>query len=818
MRYAVRVLILFFFTFLFELVFSQGKTAIQYVLKADSAFITGSYREAVSLYSKVFLLDGVLDPTKFHSSIRLAECYKFLGEYKLAMSQYEKSYQYCNNIEDFDICLINNSELFCMVGQFDDAENLLNQIEGWAESENLPGERRQLAQNRENYIFLMRDIHKANIMLRKHDLSRAEQLLISIKEYSSEKNSHIILQNLGYVQIEMKKYQDSYDNLLKATSLMDSLSLNNTTSYYESLGNLAIAEALLASNKPDSAKYYSSAINHIDRVVKWFDPQTAGSINNDYIIALRKKAEILLLMGNKKEAEKTFRLYFTIERNHVLSVFFDMTEQNRLDFWKKEKPLISEIFRLGETCPDFLLDIALFRRELSLLGGKKANTEDSILLRNKVESRLRLTGKEIRKMLRPDEVAIDFIRYEEHYAALLIPSLSSNKPVRFIHLFNEKELNGFKIGDRRLDVAVKSKNNDKDDKNGIYYNKELAEKIWNPILKSGLISNAGTIYFAPDGMFHMLGIEYLYELVKGSKHVNLHRLTSLSNLADRSSTTNKFDSEKFLAVGNLNYNSLEGYHIVDSIFNHDAYDYLKQFNNGVSKLFRRLRASKEEIEGIHRVYDNAQYSYVASEDVIKESLYNKLYNNIHLATHGYALRISFADTPYILRDSLTEDRSLLASGIALTGANVANTSPYMNDGIISARELCDIDMSNVDFIIVSACQAAQGETSDEGPAGLVRGLKKAGVKSIMASLWEVDDDATSFFMQLFYEELKSRPKFEAFETARKKLQLYERPKRPKMNNGKKIEEIVRDSNGKIEMEKPFNYPYYYNSFILIDIL
>ena len=116
-----------------------------------------------------------------------------------------------------------------------------------------------------------------------------------------------------------------------------------------------------------------------------------------------------------------------------------------------------------------------------------------------------------------------------------------------------------------------------------------------------------------------------------------------------------------------------------------------------------------------------------------------------------------APVPTHLRDSISEDRSLWASGIALTGANVAYRDERCEDGILSARELCDLDLRGLRLVVLSACQSALGKVSDEGPAGLIRGLKKAGAGTIVASLWEVDDLSAATLMADFYRTLREHP-------------------------------------------------------------
>ena len=98
------------------------------------------------------------------------------------------------------------------------------------------------------------------------------------------------------------------------------------------------------------------------------------------------------------------------------------------------------------------------------------------------------------------------------------------------------------------------------------------------------------------------------------------------------------------------------------------------------------------------------------------------------------------------------------TGLLFAGANRAwkntNVIPGIEDGILTADEISQIDLRGTEVVVLSACTTGLGEyNSPEGVFGLQRAFKLAGVKSIVMSLWEVSDEATSRLMQVFYENL-----------------------------------------------------------------
>ena len=85
-----------------------------------------------------------------------------------------------------------------------------------------------------------------------------------------------------------------------------------------------------------------------------------------------------------------------------------------------------------------------------------------------------------------------------------------------------------------------------------------------------------------------------------------------------------------------------------------------------------------------------------------------------------------------------------------------------------------MDLSHIDLLVLSACQSGLGDVAaSEGVFGLQRGFKRAGVKSIVMSLWKVDDKATEILMTEFYKNLsKKETRREALFNAQLSLRTY----------------------------------------------
>jgi len=90
---------------------------------------------------------------------------------------------------------------------------------------------------------------------------------------------------------------------------------------------------------------------------------------------------------------------------------------------------------------------------------------------------------------------------------------------------------------------------------------------------------------------------------------------------------------------------------------------------------------------------------------------------------------------------------MLRSGLVLS--NVDN----QDDNILTALEIAQMDLSDTELIVMSACETGLGDIHyNQGVFGLQKALKTAGAKNIVMSLWKVPDRQTKTFMTTFYKE------------------------------------------------------------------
>ena len=151
------------------------------------------------------------------------------------------------------------------------------------------------------------------------------------------------------------------------------------------------------------------------------------------------------------------------------------------------------------------------------------------------------------------------------------------------------------------------------------------------------------------------------------------------------------------------------------------------------------------------------------------------------------------------------------TGLVLAGAN-RPIDADQDDGRLTDLEISTLDLRNVDLAVLSACDTATGRLSaGDGVLGLQRAFHIAGAKTVVASLWQVDDLSTRELMTEFYHNLwtqhsdKPVSKLHALTDAQRTLLRHYDPKSQTVRRRAKVADSPTDTRVA---------PYHWAAFIL----
>ena len=480
--------------------------------------------------------------------------------------------------------------------------------------------------------------------------------------------------------------------------------------------------------------------------------------------------------------------------------------------------------------------LRVIRSQIYALTEKEMQTIDSLeVIAEKIEKKLlrqcqaygdytknlNISWRDIQGKLTAEDVAIEFLTVltennQKDYVALLLRKEDSY-PV-WVRLFSEDELNT---------IPVEAQ----------YTSKQLSSLLWKPLEK--YMQQKKNIYFSPTGQLYNIGIENLPswdEVGLLSEKWNFYRLSSTRQLA-------LFPSKKPLKTaavyGGLVYNADVQTLVADSK------KYARKRSSDIAfaqghvrsldlhGVVEELPATQKEALDIAEKLSSKQiadslYMGVKGTETSFKSLSGRPINLVHIATHGFYWteeKASVLDELGFLFKKETnalqyvEDKALTRTGLLFSGVNNVLSGKVLpenvDDGVLTAREISALDFRNLDMVVLSACQTGLGEITGDGVFGLQRGFKKSGAKSLLMSLWKVDDNATQMLMTHFYSNLMNgMNKYEALCKAQRAVREYE-VEVPLMPDGLTATQKRRaEKQGTQKIS--YKHPKYWAAFILLD--
>jgi CHAT domain-containing protein len=310
------------------------------------------------------------------------------------------------------------------------------------------------------------------------------------------------------------------------------------------------------------------------------------------------------------------------------------------------------------------------------------------------------------RMLNPDQVFVEYVMDHKNSYAIEV----SNSGMTVHTLPSAEKITGLTGG---FIAAINAMKNERPKAQALY------SLLLSPISKRGWNS----IIIVPDGSLHLLPFEALQNeagtyLVQQAAVSVAPSATVLAALRRERAT---IASREFLGVafsappdneaakpGDRTLSDLRGGDIKPLKFAHEEVDKAKTALGGDSQI----------LEGIH-----------ASEAELKEQPLSE-YKVIHLAAHGFG-------------DETAPDRAAI----------VLSPGSSSQDGLWQAREIRKTRL-NAETVVLSACETGTGRLQgQEGIMNLARAFLAAGARSVVASLWDVDDRSTATVMESFYQHL-----------------------------------------------------------------
>jgi CHAT domain-containing protein len=769
--------------------------------------------EAKDIFGKV---QGKDNSDYAESLNNLASLYRSMGNYEKAEHLHLQAIAIKGKIlgkehPSYALSLNNLAILYRAMGSYEKAEQLY--LEATTIKEKTLGkEHPSYALSLNNLAMLywiMGNYEKAEPLYLQAIAIREKKLGKEHPEYASSLN------NLALLYLDMGKYEMVEPLQLEAKVIREKVLGAAHPDYAESLSNLAILYMATNNYKKAESFYieYSQANRALlEKAIRHLSERELGSYLNKFSESQDQALSFVKLSTSKKATAACFD-------NSLFYKGFLLQTARQLRCLSLSNPAAAENFNLLKS----------YERHLSAQYAQPISERDSTLVAqleakaNDIEKDLartvagwgqankQVTWQEVQAALKPGEAAIELVHYRFYdkketdntfYAALVL--LPGSDSPQFIHLFEEREITHlFKNkGSRKSDYV----NNLYEPTTLTAGQKNLYTAIWKPL--ENVLTGSKTVYFSPSGLLHRVNVNAI-------KNDNGQPLSDRFQLVQLGSTR-QLVVPTDLSQGPNNIAQLYGGIQYDAtpmvIPNTNAADMTAL--RGTSPLPTSPNWGGENdstLRGDNWIYLNATAVEISNAaatmkangiaptllkgaDATEESFKLIGINGpspriLHVATHGF-----FFPDPGLLPASLhrggdkaafkVSENPMIRSGLVLAGGNHAwktgkSLRPDLEDGILTAYEISQMNLANTELVVLSACETGLGDlVGNEGVYGLQRAFKIAGAQHIIMSLWQVPDVQTQELMTAFYTHWLSRkmPIPEAFGAAQNAMRdKYEHP-------------------------------------------
>ena len=775
---------------LFRNLFGSNSLNYAKILENYSNFLTnfGEYRKAESNYFEAKKIIGNIEgknSKSYHQiNSNLAVFYRQIGQYSRADSLYSQTASVIadsigKESREYAIILSNWGNLKIWMKQFDDAEKILLEAEDVAEK----------LLSREQINLYSNPAILTSLYLQTQEYKKAEKLCLKylpfIEEAYGSKNNRdyiSILNNLAYAKAGVKEFDEAERLFLETKDRIKLLLGEKHPDYFEVCNNLLQVYWVqndLAKFKPLFVEANSLLKNSLVNATKFLSEEEL----NEFIKRFREYFNKYFSYAYHLSKTDDLGLNSTCYNNLILQKDFILNTTIRLrNIIKENSQFLNEFKQLKSL--SFILANEYARPISQQKNVEKLETEIENIEKELVKQASgfnnlfrQVTWKEIQSKLSLGEVAIEFFNYRLFdealeptdsiiYAAMVL-RYGYEKP-EFVVLGEEEEINS---------IIKRARGRNIRNINKLYSHNSEGEKLNRFIFKplNRFLVNANRIYFSPSGLLNRINIGAIpiSSQKTFSDQTELKRIGSTRQLAIQED--HKIFNSFARIVGGVRYERINKNVPSDNKRSKEVSDAFMlaaettslKSNNSLEPL-EYLEYSLKEVEAIASLLQNNDYEIelvtghaATEESVLALGAQMRSPKVLHLATHGYFFEKDFqidGQSKHNLTPGFKLSKlPLIRSGLYLAGANSTIVSKSRHnqetDGILTAFEISQLDLSNTELVVLSACDTGLGDIEgNEGVYGLQRAFKIAGVKYILMSLWKINDVTTSEFMIEFYNQ------------------------------------------------------------------